>query len=168
MNPRWLVGKTIARVDTQPFPDGRGDYGFQRAVVLYFGDHDPDGWEIPRSALRNVKRLMATREIDFDVEFRRIALNRDQVDEYDCPPFEAKITSARYRGYVEEHETEDAWELDALDPLVLRKLIRDEVDGYFDVEVYDREQLRAKGLQNGLRKLMRDPEWMRLALADEL
>ena len=28
-----------------------------KAVVLYFGDHDPDGWEIPRSAERNLEKL---------------------------------------------------------------------------------------------------------------
>lgn len=112
------------------------EHAASRAVVLYFGDHDPDGWEIPRSAERNLHKLMATYDKSIPIEFRRIALNMDQIQQYKPPPFEAKMTSARYRGYVEEHDTDEAWELDALDPEVLRDLIQDEVAGFFDEDVH--------------------------------
>lgn len=135
----------------------------EQCIVLYFGDHDPDGWEIPRSAERNVAKLMAVRGVDLDVTFERVALLRSQVDAYDCPPFEAKMSSARYAGYVEEHETEDAWELDALDPAVLRDLIRENIERYFDADIFEANQERIATLRARMVEQMRDPGWIRKA-----
>lgn len=111
-----------------------------RAVILYFGDHDPDGWEIPRSSRRNLKRLQELDGEYYAIEFVRCALNMDQIEQYNPPPFPAKMTSSRYAGYIEEHDTDDAWELDALEPTVLRRLIEDSVDAYFDEDTYDVHQ----------------------------
>jgi hypothetical protein len=60
------------------------------------------------------------------VKVRRIALNRDQVDQYDPPPNPAKITDSRAKGYIELHGR-SSWELDALEPTVLDALIREEI-----------------------------------------
>jgi hypothetical protein len=58
---------------------------------------------------------------------RRIALNMDQVLEYDPPPNPAKLTDSRVGPYLAEHGDE-SWELDALPPDVLAQLIEDHVD----------------------------------------
>lgn len=108
----------------------------ERAVVLYFGDHDPDGWEIPRSAERNLRTLMETYNMRFDLTFLRIGLTMEQIRRYNPPPFAAKERSSRYASYIAEHGTTDAWELDALSPRVLRELVRTNVERYFDE--YDR------------------------------
>lgn len=129
--------------------------GPKQCVVLYFGDHDPDGWEIPRSALRNLNQIMQTYDLAVPLEFQRIALNMDQINQYNPPPFEAKMTSARYRGYVREHSTQDAWELDALDPRVLQQLIRDEVGKFFDEGVHRRNELVVASLRSELRERLR-------------
>lgn len=141
----------------------------KECVVLYFGDHDPDGWEIPRSARRNLDKLMEVKGIDIPVRFKRIALNRDQIDEYSPPPFEAKVTSARYAGYVEEHDTEEAWELDALEPTVLRDLIRGEVNALFDDGVSAEQEEEIASLRAEMIEAMRDSEWASSVLgsADE-
>lgn len=169
----------------------------EQCVILYLGDHDPDGWEIPRSAERNLEKLRDlaprrwaeqqaeaygwspsrfgwSREVEariedypdesrleshYPVTFERIALNMDQIEEYGCPPFEAKVTSARYAGYVEEHDTEDAWELDALEPTVLRDLIRDAVADYFDIDLHVELQDDAHDRRERLTAAMRDPAW---------
>lgn len=95
---------------------------------------------------------------DYDVEFRRVALNMEQIRRYNPPPFEAKVSSSRCAGYVEEHGTTDAWELDALEPRVLRRLIQDEVGALFDVDEHRRnlravnrarEDLRRRGRREG-------------------
>lgn len=133
-------------------------------TVLYFGDHDPDGWEIPRSALRNLNKLLEVQGIDLDIRFKRIALNMDQIRQYGPPPFEAKVTSARYRGYVDEHRTEEAWELDALEPRTLRALIHDEVNSLFDEGVYRQQMARRDALRAETRERMGNPGWMRATL----
>jgi len=130
-------------------------------TVLYFGDHDPDGWEIPRSALRNLNKLLEVKGIGLRIAFKRIALNMDQIREYAPPPFEAKVTSARYQGYVDEHHTEEAWELDALEPRSLRDLIRSEVNALFDERVYREQMARQDQLRAEVREQMQEPSWIR-------
>lgn len=134
-------------------------------TVLYFGDHDPDGWEIPRSALRNLQKLMEVKGSGLTVNFERVALNMDQVDQYNPPPFDAKITSARFQSYVDEHGTTEAWELDALEPRVLRNLIRSEVERRFNYRIYEKQMAIRDARRAEVRARMKDPEWVRTALA---
>lgn len=63
-----------------------------------------------------------------DFEIRRIALNLDQVEQYNLPPNPAKQSDARWRSYVAETGLHDSWELDALEPTVLAGLINDEIE----------------------------------------
>jgi hypothetical protein len=69
------------------------------------------------------------------ITIRRIALNMDQVEEYNPPPNPAKSTDSRFKKYVEEHGNE-SWELDALEPAVLDALITDTIDEYRRPEPY--------------------------------
>lgn len=137
----------------------------EECVVLYFGDHDPDGWEIPRSAERNVEAIAEVRDIYLPtVTFKRVALVRDQIDRYNPPPFPAKETSSRYTAYVREHGIDDAWELDALRPEVLDRLIRDSIADYFDEEIYERNETIVDGARRRMRAQMREPGWVAGAL----
>ena len=70
------------------------------------------------------------------LEIRRLALNMDQVDEYNPPPNPAKTTDSRYAAYIAEFGTE-SWELDALEPAVIAALIRDEIMGLIDQDAWD-------------------------------
>lgn len=140
--------------------------GIEEAVVLYFGDHDPDGWEIPRSAERNVEAIASVRGIDLPpVRFERVALLGEQIRRFNPPPFPAKETSSRFASYVREHGLRDAWELDALRPEVLDRLIRDGVARYFDEAIYATNNGLVKGLRDDMRERMRDPEWLDEILA---
>lgn len=96
----------------------------QKPVVLHLGDHDPSGIDMTRD---NEDRLgmFAWNHVEVD----RIALNMDQVEQYDPPPNPAKITDSRFKTYVRDYGT-DSWELDALDPTVLRDLISEKVASY--------------------------------------
>lgn len=139
----------------------------KKCVVLYFGDHDPDGWEIPRSAERNIRRLMELNGYDLDLTFVRIGLNMEQIKQYNPPPFEAKLTSARYSGYVREHNTQSAWELDALDPRVLRDLIRVNVEKYFDQAQHRGNTRDVDYARSQVRERMSSPEFMQSVFGDE-
>ncbi len=63
---------------------------------------------------------------------KRIALNYDQIEQYDPPPNPAKGTDARYQAYVRDTGLEESWELDALSPEVLNNLIQVEIDALRD------------------------------------
>ena len=54
-----------------------------------------------------------------------------QLNGFDGQP--AKPGSSRYKRYVETTGTTDAWELDVLDPLDLRDLVKASVALHFDV-----------------------------------
>ena len=57
------------------------------------------------------------------VEVRRLALNMDQIVEFNPPPNPAKLTDTRASAYIMEFGP-DSWELDALEPTVIDGLIR--------------------------------------------
>lgn len=93
----------------------------QKITVLHLGDHDPSGIDMTRD---NKDRLSMF--AGFNVNVKRIALTMKQIDQYNPPPNPAKESDIRYAGYAAEYGTE-SWELDALEPSVISKLIRDEV-----------------------------------------
>jgi hypothetical protein len=133
--------------------------------VIYFGDHDPDGWEIPRSAERNVNAIAEVRGIDLPpIRFERVALNSDQIRRFKPPPFPAKETSSRYASYVAEHGLKDAWELDALRPDVLTKLITDSVAVHFDETIHDDNRELVAERRVAMKARMRKRGWLTGAL----
>ena len=67
-----------------------------------------------------------------DLELERLALNMEQVNEYQPPPNPAKLTDARAARYVREYGY-DSWELDALEPQVLASLVSGAVESYIDM-----------------------------------
>lgn len=98
----------------------------RRPLILYLGDHDPSGMDMTRDN-RERTSMFARR----DVEVIRLALNMDQIEEYDPPPNPAKETDSRSGPYIEEYG-ESSWELDALDPPVIDKLIDDAISEVID------------------------------------
>lgn len=70
------------------------------------------------------------------LEINRIALNMDQVEEYDPPPNPAKLTDSRVDGYIAEYG-ESSWELDALDPSVLDELIERHILELRDADLWE-------------------------------
>ena len=67
-----------------------------------------------------------------DVEVRRLALNLDQVEDLGLPPNPAKETDRRYPAYVEEFGTRESWELDALSPTVVDRMLREAFGSFID------------------------------------
>lgn len=103
----------------------------QKPLVLHFGDHDPSGIDMSRDISARLNEFSYS-----DIELRRLALNMNQVEQYNPPPNPAKLTDSRCQGYMEEHGTE-SWELDALEPAVIAQLIRSEIESERDQTKWD-------------------------------
>ncbi|MCC9154882.1 hypothetical protein LZP81_30920 [Streptomyces parvulus] len=104
----------------------------QRAVIIHLGDHDPSGVDMTRDIRERMHLFEA------DVTVRRIALNMDQVLEYDPPPNPAKLTDSRATGYIREHGR-SSWELDALEPTMLDRLIETEIEAWRDDDLWEQD-----------------------------
>lgn len=103
-------------------------------ILLHFGDHDPSGLDMSRDI---EARLTLFGLYGFEV--RRLALNMDQIEEYNPPPNPAKDTDARFEKYEAEFGDE-SWELDALDPATLNELVREEVEDLIDLEQWEKDK----------------------------
>jgi hypothetical protein len=118
----WLAGQRIKRYARLG----------QTLVILHLGDHDPSGIDMTRDIEERL--WMFSNGTHFEV--RRIALNYDQIEQYGPPPNPAKTTDSRYESYVERYG-ESSWELDALEPSVLVRLIQGQVRGLIDQEKWE-------------------------------
>jgi hypothetical protein len=102
----------------------------QVPVIVHLGDHDPSGIDMTRDITDRLQLFMG------GLEVQRIALNRDQIDEYSPPPNPAKTTDSRYAKYIVLHGDE-SWELDALEPSVLDDLITSTVISLRDGDAWE-------------------------------
>jgi len=109
--------------------------------ILYLGDHDPSGLDIPRDIADRLSLLGA------NVSIKRLALNLDQIQQYNPPPNPAKETDTRFARYKDKYGDE-SWELDALEPQVLDALITENIISCLDRKLFD----EIKKLQETQRK----------------
>lgn len=116
----------------------------QAPIILHLGDHDPSGVDMTRDITERLCLFMGEQA----PQVRRLALNFDQVRQYDPPPNPAKLTDSRAQGYIMRYGGE-SWELDALTPQVIAALIRAELDGLIDPDAWgevEREEAAARVL----------------------
>lgn len=95
-----------------------------KPVVIHLGDHDPSGIDMTRDVRERLELLS-----EGPVKVVRIALNLDQVQQYNPPPNPAKLTDTRAGDYVAKFGRQ-SWELDALPPRVLVELVSSTVLNY--------------------------------------
>jgi hypothetical protein len=98
----------------------------QMPCIIHLGDHDPSGKDMTRD-IQDRLELFTGDSIEVD----RIALNWDQIEQYNPPPNPAKISDTRADAYIAEFGSE-SWELDALEPAVLSALVERAIEGIRD------------------------------------
>jgi hypothetical protein len=146
------IVKPIAMKFCIPFTIGRGQCstrplyniadrfrrsGRDKLVILAVSDLDPDGDQIAHSLgqrLRDDYGISAVSVI-------KTALTMEQVRKLKLPSkYElAKPGSPNYRRYVRTHRTESVWELEAVAPQELQRLITESIDGVIDKEAFNSE-----------------------------
>jgi hypothetical protein len=97
-------------------------------IVIHLGDHDPSGIDMTRDITDRVNLFARSASA---IEVKRIALNMDQIEQYNPPPNPAKETDSRFAGY-QERFGDESWELDALDPTTIGNLIAAEMRAIID------------------------------------
>lgn len=99
-------------------------------TIFHLGDHDPSGIDMTRDNRERAIEMLTFGDAQFPlgeyVSVKRLALNMDQVEQYKPPENPAKQTDARFASYAARFG-DKSWELDALDPKTLAKLIADNV-----------------------------------------
>lgn len=107
------------------FVEADSDYN-KKPLIIYFGDYDPSGDDIPKSIIHNLDRF------GVEVELRRIALNHDQVIEWNLPAAPTKDTDSRTANWSGIGQVE----LDAVKPEKLIDLLDYAIEDIFDEDLY--------------------------------
>lgn len=123
--------------------------GQKEIHIIHLGDHDPSGKDMSRDICDRLENFGVM------VEFERIALNYDQIEEFNPPPNPTKLTDSRAAGYIEDYGYE-CWELDALRPEVIETLIRESVMAHCDLDLLEEAKEREEEAKRTLRAVARD------------
>jgi hypothetical protein len=121
--------------------------------ILYFGDFDPSGLDIPRYIeSRFTNDLGISTE---NMSFGKIAITAEQIEKYDIPPMPVKMTDSRGAAFAAEHGANSAVELDAIEPNVLQDIIKNAIVHFMDGEILEARnaaQVEAQELIKGMIK----------------
>ena len=112
----WNAAKTI-------------EYHDKPAVILYVGDYDPAGLKIDRDIQNKLRRYAP----DADLTFRRLAVNKDQIAEYDLPTRPPKDEEQAKKLKIKK-----TVEVEALDSRELRRIVSEAIESYIDFETLER------------------------------
>ncbi len=110
----------------------------KQCIMLYFGDHDPSGDDIPRVIGATLLRMGC------DIEIQRIALTKKQAITMKLPPAPVKRTDSRTAKWNGIGQVE----LDAIEPRKLQDMTTKAINKLFDENLYgdlmDQEEIESE------------------------
>jgi hypothetical protein len=120
-------------------------------IVLYVGDWDPSG--LCMSMVDLPERL--ERYDGGHVVLKRISLTQDQLPGLPSFPASDKRKDPRY-GWFTRNYGHDCWELDALDPNILRDCVRKHIASHIEPEAWARCKVTERAEHDSLRAVMKN------------
>ena len=109
--------------------------GKTKLVLLLLSDFDPDGMSIAESFAQSMKRDFGIKSI----HAVRIALTPEQVKSHRLPSkMKAKLGSSQHDKFVDKYG-DDVFELEALAPEALQRVLREAIESVLDIEAFNRE-----------------------------
>jgi hypothetical protein len=108
-------------------------YSDKPIIALYVGDWDPSGLHM--SAVDLPRRIQA---YGGEIDIRRVALLHEDTERSQGLPLEDKQKDPRYQWYRQQGQSRRFWELDGLDPRILRDRVDQAIEGLVDHDVWDR------------------------------
>lgn len=89
------------------------------------------------------------------VIIKRVALTQVQLAGLTSFPASDKRKDTRYRWFVRNYGAE-CWELDALDPNLLRDCVRENIEAYIEPEAWERCKVTERAEQESLRTVIKN------------
>lgn len=110
----------------------------KEVVLLYVGDHDPSGLDMITDIKKRVSEFLEKGDVNYDPDFEiiHVALTKNQIKKYNLPPNPAKVSDPRAKWYIRQHGNV-SWEVDAMKPQVMRKIVEKEILQHIDIDKYD-------------------------------
>lgn len=126
----------------------------KKIVILYFGDYDASGEDIPRSLQDNLLN-----DFGVDVEVRRILLLEEHVIAMGLPPAPTKAGDSRGNTWSGLGQVE----LDSVEPKLIQRYCQEAIDDILDndllEELWELEKTEKKQYQAQLKKFVQDYEF---------
>lgn len=120
-----------------------------RNKILYFGDYDPSGEDIPRSIEENLINM------GIEVEVERVLLLEEQVVAWNLPPAPVKKTDTRTAAWDGLGQVE----LDAVEPKQLQRIVREKIQEHLDEDLHEQlqeeEQAQREVFRANLKKFVK-------------
>lgn len=121
----------------------------QDIIILHMGDHDPSGIDMSRDL---EDRILLFSEGLFNCDFRRLALNMDQIEEFNPPENPAKSSDSRFNDYAQKFG-DSSWELDALSPKYTNKILDDAIVDCIDPDMLEIKKDEIENIRAKLKKV---------------
>jgi hypothetical protein len=119
IKPKHTVGEEAA------------EYG--HALIIHLGDLDPSGQHIPSVLQADAGRF--ARQLGGRLEVERLLLTPETVEELDIVRLGEKANQNDLKSHPDYPYTQ-AWQLEAVDPHDLRRLLREKIEDSMDMDVY--------------------------------
>jgi hypothetical protein len=113
-----FVRSAVSHIDARP------------VFIYYFGDYDPSGANISEV----LERKLYYHAQDACIVFQRVAVNREQIEEWDLPTRPTKKTDSRAKRFGDDRSVE----LDAVPPTILRDLALGCVTNHLSADLLER------------------------------
>jgi 5S rRNA maturation endonuclease (ribonuclease M5) len=122
--------------------------------ILYFGDFDPSGENIPKTIKKNLIKHFGIDKKNFHI--RKVALTLRDIKKYKLPPALTKSKDSRSKKFVQKYG-DFCVELDALSREVLEEKLKKSIEKYLNYKKFQRrlemERKEAKKLKKLIEKI---------------
>ena len=131
--------------------------GQEEMVVLYVGDYDPSGYQIPESLETMLTDHLgyAAEEYNTDapeLAFHRVAITEQQIIDHALPTKPVKPTQSR-----KKYNIADTVEAEAMQPDVLRQIVADAFEPMIDRKTLEQLRIVEAAEKHGLKQRMFEP-----------
>lgn len=116
-------------------------------IILYFGDLDPTGKDMPRYLRKTFPELRCS-----DVTIEEVTINVSDVENYGLPTIPLKTKDNRIKWYLKTFNVDYGVEIDALPPSVLRRKIKESIWKYLNPNGLEENKARDQQVRKEMAK----------------